>query len=106
MNKNFLLKTLSVTLFLTLLTNISIVLADTETENAMLTRVNQILNSLTPIINAAEQQQEENTRITFNYDCLRHDISLIKQGIEQKVTLSNIEPQKISPIKGDYIDNK
>lgn len=79
--------------------------ADTEIENEDLVRITRVLNSLTPLINEAEQQSDPNSRVVFNYDALRSDINKIKQGIQQKwnPTLT-LDPKIVKPVDGDYID--
>ena len=81
----------------------SISYADTEIENATLARIRNVLNSLTPLINEAEQQQDKNARMQFRYDWLRADINQIKQGLEQKLGNPSIQPRTVTPIKGDYL---
>ena len=45
--------------------------ADTDLENANLARIRHVLNSLTPLINEAEQQQNNLARVQFRYDWLQ-----------------------------------
>lgn len=78
--------------------------ADTEIENEDLVRITRVLNSLTPLINEAEQQSDPNGRVAFNYNELRSDINKIKQGIQKKWDPSlTLEPQVVKPLNGDYI---
>lgn len=77
--------------------------ADTDLENAALARIIAVLNSLTPLINSAEEQQDKTTRVQFHYEILRNDIDKIKQGITQKLQPEPIEPRTIDPIQGDYL---
>jgi RAQPRD family integrative conjugative element protein len=79
------------------------VYADTELENAALARVITVLNSLTPLINEAERQQDKNARIQFQYKQLRNDINQIKSGIAEKLQTQTIEPRTIKSIDGDYL---
>jgi len=79
------------------------VYADTDLENEDLARIKQVLNSLTPLINEAEQEQNKSARIQFQYDWLRSDINQIKQGIDQKIKASPLEPRRVTPLYGDYI---
>lgn len=84
----------------------SIAQADTELENAALARVVQVLNSLGPLINEAERQQDQNTHIQFQYDALRSDLNKIKDGIHQKLQPPSVEPRTVAPIEGDYLTLK
>lgn len=77
--------------------------ADTDIEKAQLARIRQALDSLSPLISAAEHEQEKMMRVQFQYDWLRADIEKIKQGIEEKLKQVPIEPRRVVPIKGDYI---
>lgn len=79
------------------------VLADTARENEALARVVQVLNSLKPLINEAELQQDDRERIVFDYKNLRADIEKVKSGISHKFSQTLTEPRVIQPIKGDYI---
>jgi RAQPRD family integrative conjugative element protein len=77
--------------------------ADTELENAALTRIVTVLNSLTPLINEAISQQDKTTRVQFQYDALQADINKIKSGIAEKLQVQTIEPRVVTPIQGDYL---
>lgn len=86
------------------ITNISY--ADTELENASLARIINVLNSLTPLINEAKQQQDKTTRVQFQYSALQLDINKIKTGIAEKLQTQTVEPRAVSPISGDYLVQK
>jgi RAQPRD family integrative conjugative element protein len=77
--------------------------ADEELEHADLSKIVQVLDSLTPLVNQAEQQQDKNLRLQFNYDALRSDINKVKQGIRCKWQSPAIEPRPVTPIQGDYL---
>lgn len=81
----------------------NLVLADTELENEALTRTIHVLDSLKPLINEAERQQDKNTRTQFQYDALRQDLEKIKTGINEKLNPITIEPRVVTPIDGDYV---
>lgn len=81
----------------------SAIFANTETENAQLAKVIQILDSVNPIINAAERQKDPNQRIQFCYRSLRRDLEKIKTGITEKFTKQNFEPHRVEPLQGDYL---
>ncbi len=77
--------------------------ANTASENAELSRIVHILDSLNPIINAAEIQADSTTRIKFRYDWLRKDLASIRAGLAQKINLPQIEPRVVKPLKGDFV---
>ncbi len=77
--------------------------ADTDLENADLARIKQVLNSLKPLMNEAEREQNPTARAQFHYDWLRSDLANIQQGIDEKLKQAPIEPRTVMPIKGDYI---
>jgi len=79
------------------------VYADTDLENANLARIKHVLDSLTPLINEAEQQQNKLARVQFRYDWLRKDIKDIKNGIDEKLKQLPIEPRNVMPLQGDYL---
>ena len=77
--------------------------ADTELENISLIKVAHILDSISTMINAAEAQSDPLARVQFNYQTLRDDISLIHQGIMQKLDFPTIEPMVVHPLKDDFL---
>jgi RAQPRD family integrative conjugative element protein len=81
----------------------STVYADTENEHALLAEVIQQINALTPLINQAQAQADPNARVVFNYAQLRSDLQLIKDGINQPLTSTALEPRQIAPLSGDYV---
>lgn len=81
----------------------SSVYADTEAENATLARIAHELDALQPLINEAQSEQPRYARVRFNYDKLRADVNKIKQGINQQLSNSPIEPRTIAPLSGDYV---
>jgi RAQPRD family integrative conjugative element protein len=82
------------------------VYADTDLENAALARIVNVLNSVSPLIDEAERQQDKTARVQFQYQALRADINKIKTGIEQKLQTTSIEPRVVLPIQGDYLKQK
>ena len=81
----------------------SLAYAATDSEDANLAKIVQILDSLTPLINAAERNQNPSAREQFHYDWLRSDIDNIKIGINQKLANSQTQPRMITPLHGDYL---
>ena len=81
-------------------------LRTTETELAVLTRLEHELVLLEPIVRESERASNH-ARYQFDYDALRLDLTRIRQGIREYRAgeLSQpreIEPIKIEPLSGDY----
>jgi len=83
-----------------------IVQAEEAIENDALARVQKVLDSLTPLINQAEQQKDTQAREQFNYDALREDINKVKQGINEKLQNVPIQPRTVTPLQEDYLQLK
>lgn len=77
--------------------------ADTARENETLARIIHVLDSLQPLIQKAEQEQDTGERVQFDYTALRQDITQVKAGIERKFAAHPLEPRVIKPIQGDYL---
>lgn len=77
--------------------------ADTARENETLARIVHVLDSLQPLIQKAEQEQDTGERAQFDYAALRQDITRVKAGIERKFAAYPLEPRVIKPIQGDYL---
>ena len=82
------------------------VLADTSIENIELARINSVLDSVYPLINAAQQQAELNSRLKFHYDWLKKDFQEIQAGIAQKINNASIEPRPVKPLKNSFIEQQ
>lgn len=80
------------------------VFADTTLENIELARINSVLNSVYPLIDAAQKQSDLNTRVKFHYDWLRQDIEEIQAGIAQKINNAPfLIPRTIKPLKNSFL---
>lgn len=77
--------------------------ADTALENETLARIVHVLDSLQPLIQEAQAQQESGERVQFDYVALRQDIQRVKTGIQRKFAENRLEPRIIKPIQGDYL---
>lgn len=91
--------------------------ANENQERIYLVQILNQLNSIQPFIVAAAKEQPKNARIQFHYtrysdqeghlhNGLLEDIQAIQAGIKQKLNLPTIEPRIVTPITGDYLDNK
>ena len=77
--------------------------ADQAQMNASLQRITIVLQKTYPLINLAEKQQNKNTRVQFNFDELRADISKIQAGLMAQIHRVSIEPRQVKPLAGDYL---
>ena len=96
-------KTVLLSSFLTLLFVSSLSFAGTAQMHTTLTRINTILNQINPLINLAEQQQDPNTRVKFQFTTLREDVSHIQAGIAQALHRVSIQPRVVMLLTGDYL---
>lgn len=80
--------------------------ADTEQMNTTLARINKILTQINPLINAAQDEQDPDARVKFQFDTLRSDIGKIQAGIAQQINLPSIQPRSVEPLSGDYLSDK
>lgn len=80
-----------------------ITFADTEQMHTTLARIDTILTQINPLINLAKQQEDPNTRVKFQFEALRQDISLIQSGIGQALNRVSIQPRTVAPLVGDYL---
>ena len=93
---------INTTVFLVLLLP-AIVNADVVKENATLARINSLLNAVYPLIQQAQKQAPQNTRVSFNYSALKGDVQAIQDGIAQKINASQFVPQKVKPLQTQYL---
>jgi RAQPRD family integrative conjugative element protein len=76
--------------------------ADVDAEREVLSRVAQELESLDPLIRAAESQADPDARRGFRYDWLRQDLERVRQGIQDHIDVPRAEPRSFPPMRGDY----
>lgn len=88
---------------LALITVSSISFADTTQMNTSLERIRMILRQVNPLINLAEQQQDPNARVQFQFKALRQDVGRIQAGIAQSINRVSIQPRVVKPLSGDYL---
>lgn len=77
--------------------------ANTSQMHMTLARINRLLKQVNPLINLAQQQQDPNTRVKFQFELLRCDISSIQSGITQAMNRVSIQPRIVKPLAGDYL---
>lgn len=76
--------------------------ATVSQENAELSRINSVLNSVYPLIYAAQKQAISSERTHFRYDWLRKDIQNIQAGIAQKINAPAISPRVVKPLNTQF----
>lgn len=76
--------------------------ADSDTEVQALARLAHEIAALDPLMREAERAADPDARIRFEYRWLRHDLKLIRAGIEEHLEAPRSEPRKVPPLLGDY----
>ena len=76
--------------------------ADTSAEREALAYVVHELQAIQPLIDKAQAQSDQDTRIRFQYDWLRQDLNRIKDGIQAHIDSPRAEPRTFPPLRGDY----
>lgn len=76
--------------------------AVTDQERSALQRLNTELETITKIIDEAEQAANPNDRRLVDYQRLRADLQKIQQGILDAVNAVRREPRSLTPIEGGY----
>lgn len=91
-------------LFLTvlLLSLIAPVNAITDSERTTLLRASNEIDFVISIVEEAQQSINENDRRTINYQKLKEELQIIKQGIHDAIDEPRREPRSLPPIEGDY----
>lgn len=79
------------------------VLADVQTENEQLARINSVLNAVYPLIAAAKNAAPKGQRVNFHYAWLENDIESIQAGIAQKINQTDVMPRTVAPLKTQYV---
>ncbi|MDE0644729.1 MAG: RAQPRD family integrative conjugative element protein [Gammaproteobacteria bacterium] len=76
--------------------------SDSDAERAALIQLVDEINGLSKLIDRAEQAANPTARIQFQYDWLRRDLKLVRQGIEAHFETPSSEPREFEPLHGDY----
>lgn len=76
--------------------------AVTDQERSALQRLNTELESITKIIDEAQQAANPYDRKLVDYQRLRADLQKIQQGIDDAANTMRREPRSLPPIEGDY----
>tara|TARA_R110002072_G_scaffold209067_8_gene366535 strand:- start:1201 stop:1503 length:303 start_codon:yes stop_codon:yes gene_type:complete len=76
--------------------------ADADAEREALAKIIHELNTLEPLIERAEANAEQDSRIRFRYDWLRQDLKQIRDGIQSHIDSPRSQPRSFPPLRGDY----
>ena len=76
--------------------------ADVGGEREVLARIIHELQAVESLIDKAQAQSEEDTRIQFQYRWLREDLRLINSGIQSHINVPRAQPRSFPPLRGDY----
>ncbi|MDE0310041.1 MAG: RAQPRD family integrative conjugative element protein [Acidiferrobacterales bacterium] len=82
--------------------NSSIVRQTNSNEKHVLTRVARYLEELNALIDEAEFHAQDDSRIRFDYQQLRLDLSAVTHGIRTHLLVPDYQPRAIEPIPGKY----
>jgi RAQPRD family integrative conjugative element protein len=76
--------------------------ADADAEREALTRIVHELQAVESLITQAQTQADNDARIRFQYDWLRHDMDMLKDGIQAHIDAPRAQPRSFPPLRGDY----
>ena len=91
-------------------------MASPEQERIYLLQLLHQINAMQPTIKAAEKAQSPTARVQFHYTAyvdtegrphngVWEDLQLIREGIQEQLDQSSVEPRVVEPISGDYRDD-
>lgn len=109
------IKMLLLVLFFVSITSLDAEAGEREERIYLIQILNQ-LHAIKPLVIAASLQQLKTNRIQFHYmaykdankkphNGLLDDLNQIETGIQNKLNHVPIEPSRLSPIRGDYIEH-
>ncbi len=76
--------------------------ADADAEREALTRIVHELQGVESLITKAQAQADNDARVRFQYDWLRHDMDMLKNGIQAHIDAPRAQPRSFPPLRGDY----
>lgn len=76
--------------------------ADADAERDALTRIVHELQAVESLITKAQSQADNDARVRFQYDWLRQDVNLLKDGIQAHIDAPRAQPRSFPPLRGDY----
>lgn len=77
--------------------------AITDQERSVLQRLNTELETITNIVDEAQQAANPHDRELVDYQLLQEDLQKIRQGILDAVNTVRREPRSLPFIEGDYL---
>lgn len=78
------------------------VMAQEDLEREYLALLANEIDALEAIVHKAEQNQNKDARVKFQYDWLRSDLAQMKQGVIAHINAPRNQPRKVAPLKGEY----
>lgn len=79
-----------------------VVYADRDAERKALARIVHELQAVESLITKAQAQADNDVRVRFQYDWLRSDVALMKNGIQSHIDVPRAQPRAFPPLRGDY----
>ena len=76
--------------------------ADTDAEREALARIVHELHAIESLITKAQTEADNDARVRFQYDWLRHDMAMLKDGIQAHIDAPRAQPRSFPPLRGDY----
>ena len=76
--------------------------ADVDAEREALARIVHELQAVESLITKAQVQADNDVRVRFQYDWLRSDVTLMKDGIQSHIDAPRAQPRAFPPLRGDY----
>ncbi len=76
--------------------------ADADAEREALRRIIHELQAVGSLITKAQSQADNDARVRFQYDWLRHDMEMLKDGIQAHIDAPRAQPRSFPPLRGDY----
>ena len=76
--------------------------ADADAERDALTRIVHELQAVESLITKAQSQADNDARVRFQYDWLRNDMDMLKDGIQAHIDAPRAQPRSFPPLRGDY----
>lgn len=82
--------------------NSQLMYADVDAEREVLSNIIHELQAVESLIDNAQAQRQEDTRIRFQYQWLREDLELVRNGIQSHLNAPRAQPRTFPPLRGDY----
>lgn len=76
--------------------------ADPDAEREALARIVHELQAIESLITKAEANADNDSRVRFQYQWLRHDLDQVKDGIQSHIDAPRATPRAYPPLRGDY----